>query len=362
MASVYYLIDDARDIADYIIWSTDEKFELDKKRYFAALVIQRTFRGFAVRCQYMNIVKSAIIIQKYVRGYLLRIHLHEIAASTFKEKCMRTFNTLATKIQAAWRGYWARKNFNIDEILNERKEEQDTQAAISDLFGKIFRSRQPGQSDYSLDMDGVGMGEMSEEDRIARSASKKSPEILQSLFEKHHLLRTYQIEGVLSEHGSKELSLIEKFLKKLDCKEYMTNVRKLYEEDNTPNFEYIFRNKKARMIEDMLREHKHREGVEKKESINKKIPRCIHPKPFVLNKKLEEEPYEMRMLACEDYTGYPFPVFREKEMEDNTNRFRLDVHHIDKKVKKEPPYFIDHWKKVCCNHNFMYDFMDDRIG
>lgn len=91
MASVYYLFDDAKDIADYIIWSTEAKFELDKKRYFAALIIQRTFRGYAVRCQYKNMVQAAITIQKYARGYLLRMHLPDVAAQAFKRKCIATY-------------------------------------------------------------------------------------------------------------------------------------------------------------------------------------------------------------------------------------------------------------------------------
>ncbi|XP_044763459.1 unconventional myosin-Va-like [Coccinella septempunctata] len=356
MASVYYLLDDAKDIADYIIWSTEAKFELDKKRYFAALIIQRTFRGFAVRCEYKKMIRAATTIQKYVRGHLLRLHLHEIAAKAFRRKCMSTFNRLATRIQAAWRGYWVRKNFNIETIIAERKEELETQEAIAELFGKIFKPT-ADISDLSLQI-----GDMEEEEQIAYKIAKKSPEILRVLFDKHHLLRTRQIEGVLSVHGSKQLSLLETFLKRLECKEYMRKVRKLYKEVNTPAFEYMFKDAQARKIEDMMREKNHREGVEKAESINKKMPRSIHDKPFLVTKKIDQEPYEKRMLSDEEYKGLPLPVFREREAGEGVPRFRLDVHHVTPNPKDEPPYFIDHWKKVCCNHNFIYDFMGDKKG
>lgn len=264
---------------------------------------------------------------------------------------------MAIRIQAAWRGYSIRKNFNIENIIAERKEEMETQAAIFNFFTKIFISSNQGESDLSMTME-----EMDEEEKLAYKVSKKSPQILATLFDKHHLLRTRHIEGVLSKRGSLELSILERFLTKLQCKKYMSNVRKLYNEDNTPDVEYMFKDKKARKVEDMIRQRDHREGVQKKEDFNKMRPRSIHEKPFLLTSKVDPEPYSKKMLGEEEYTGFPHPVFRKKVKEDKDKRFKLDVKHLCTNPKKEPPYYIDHWKKVCCTHNFMYDFSDDRNG
>ncbi|KAL3271430.1 hypothetical protein HHI36_021910 [Cryptolaemus montrouzieri] len=360
MASVYYLFDDATDIADSIIYSTEAKYELDKKRYFAALIIQRTFRGFAVRCEYKRCIHAAIVIQKHFRGYLLRLHLPEIATVAFRRKCLSIFNKMATKIQALWRGYWTRKTVKIEEIIAEKREEQDAHDAIKKFFDKVFTKGPEIESDISLAFE-----DLTEEERYEKKVAKSSPEILKYLFEKHHLLRTYQIEGVLSIHKSKELSMLEKFLTQLDAKTYINNMRKIYRETEEPKVDYMFTNKTARKLEDLIRLRNHREGKMKMKHMYEEIDKpLIHSKPFIRTSKIKEKPYKRHLMSHEEYTGIKLPVFRDRVKPDiSRHDFNLSVHHIKKHAKDElPPYYIDHWKKMCCDHNFMFDFMENRDG
>lgn len=79
--------------------------EKEKQIYFAAVRIQRSFRGYRVRKTIKQWNKAATMIQKHVRGWLVRWHLPELYAYLLDLKYQRYYNTMATKIQALWRGY-----------------------------------------------------------------------------------------------------------------------------------------------------------------------------------------------------------------------------------------------------------------
>lgn len=79
--------------------------EKEKHIYFAAVRIQRLFRGYRVRKTIKHWNGKATIIQKHVKGWLVRWHLPELYAELLDLKYQRYYNQMATKIQALWRGY-----------------------------------------------------------------------------------------------------------------------------------------------------------------------------------------------------------------------------------------------------------------
>ncbi|KAK9884376.1 hypothetical protein WA026_005329 [Henosepilachna vigintioctopunctata] len=355
MASVYYLIDDAQDIADNVIANTEAKFDLDKKRFFAALLIQRTFRGYVVRNEYKKWWTAAVIIQKNVRGFLQRINLLAMAEELFKRKCFNLFNRMALKIQSAWRGYWVRKSIRIKEIMDQKKREQEEFVAMQKLFMEIFKKRMQGSSEFSL-----GLEILPEHLRHLHKITKKTPDIIKSLFDRHHLLRTYQTEGVFSIHDSKEFSVLEQFLKRIDYKPYMNNVKKIFESSPHPEVEYMFKDKRTRKMEDLFRTNGRKDECLKKNThMNKFSGVSTRDKPFKLIPKVPDKPYDRSLMAQELFTGTKPPVFRDRIKQDiSEHDFDLGVHNMEQNQRKETPYLIESWKRSCCNHNIMNDCME----
>lgn len=75
-----------------------------QKRQWAAVKIQKVWRGYRVRKWLEKLNKAATIIQKWVRGWLTRWHMPEIYQKFLDERARRYYNEMAAKIQAWWRG------------------------------------------------------------------------------------------------------------------------------------------------------------------------------------------------------------------------------------------------------------------
>lgn len=99
-----------------IIFVSREFAASDKKLYFSAVAIQRLWRGYFVRQTIKDWNKKAITIQRFVRGWLARIHLPERLKDYFYYLSAFYYNQQATIIQAFWRGYCVNIYFNKDLI------------------------------------------------------------------------------------------------------------------------------------------------------------------------------------------------------------------------------------------------------
>ncbi|XP_044253260.1 uncharacterized protein LOC123004187 isoform X2 [Tribolium madens] len=186
MASVFHLFCEAAHIKQNVVKKYSELAESDKKLYFSAVAIQRTWRGYWVRKMIENWHNKATTIQRFARG------------------CTKYYNEQATKIQALWRGYCTRKvEVSVKAILRQRYEIEMANKEMQDQMRQAF-----------------------EEMRASAWTETQQyiEKILMMLFERHHLLRTRTQEGVFSIHGSNELSCIERILRSFPLKDYMTQL------------------------------------------------------------------------------------------------------------------------------------------
>lgn len=338
MASAYFLYDDALSIADDILLRTENRYELDKKRYFAALTIQRSYRGYAIRNSVKKWHRAANIIQKAFRGWSLRWKLPEIAAQAFEIKSKIYYNKMATKIQAYFRGYQVRKDYNVKYIFEEKATERET----NDLILNFFKDIKDFKQQQSLDDMFTKMNpNLDEYERKVTKANRKIDTIINCLFQKHHLLRTKHIKGVLSNNKSDDLSATEKLLKYMADKDYMNNIHQTFDTAKKCENKHIFTLNKLKHIEDLLRDKELREPKSLKNQIRGQVE-DIHTLPFILDSKVERKPYERKLFANEKYSNLKLPVFRD-----------VSKTYLKEDTRKAPqnPYYLDFWTKKCCIHN-----------
>ncbi|XP_044253251.1 uncharacterized protein LOC123004187 isoform X1 [Tribolium madens] len=204
MASVFHLFCEAAHIKQNVVKKYSELAESDKKLYFSAVAIQRTWRGYWVRKMIENWHNKATTIQRFARGWLVRLHLPERLKNHHYYLSTKYYNEQATKIQALWRGYCTRKvEVSVKAILRQRYEIEMANKEMQDQMRQAF-----------------------EEMRASAWTETQQyiEKILMMLFERHHLLRTRTQEGVFSIHGSNELSCIERILRSFPLKDYMTQL------------------------------------------------------------------------------------------------------------------------------------------
>ncbi|KAG5898373.1 hypothetical protein JTB14_015805 [Gonioctena quinquepunctata] len=321
MASVYHLYEDAIHVQDDVINKYKEHAMFARKHHFAATGIQSVFRKFVVKKKIENLKRAATVIQKHVRGWLLRYHLPDMLHEYYDLKSLKLYNEMATKIQARWKGYQVRRyEVCIKDVLEDRAKQLEADERIRQIFTQHRESK--------------GVSFNIEEGR--RFVDK----LLAALFDRHHLLSTHQKEGVLSIKGQDELSELEKFLKSISWAEYMKKVRKIYNSCANQREEHKFEYKELRKQECLV----------DKESMHKKV---IHEKPFVLTTKIERKPYERLRAYTEQYTAPQTDVSRSFDVSKNISEKDFDL-CVFKKCAKEsnvPPYYIDFWLQECHLHN-----------
>ncbi|XP_018329580.1 spermatogenesis-associated protein 17-like [Agrilus planipennis] len=192
MASVQLYVDFAECVINEIISRRSDYQKIEYKRHFAALIIQKVFRGYLVRKTIKRWNQAATTIQRWFRGWQLRWHLPEILRQNLELLRWRYYDQCATKIQALWRGYWVRKKIDIKAMIAKRRELQAMNEQTMQTLQNAFR-------------------DLREQERM-RDFIKKKMKTIRALQNMHHIIRTRDVEGVFSLHGTDKFSDIEKLI------------------------------------------------------------------------------------------------------------------------------------------------------
>ncbi|XP_047219642.1 spermatogenesis-associated protein 17 [Girardinichthys multiradiatus] len=135
-----------------------------QKENQAAVRIQSWFRACKVRAYLSHLHKKAIILQKTWRGFAARAYVRQMVKAAYFTMKMNFYNEMAVRIQRRWRGYYvrkyihnfyARKNYleqfltkdelmrkELDEIEEAQKREKEYQAAVKEQKTKIYQAHQ----------------------------------------------------------------------------------------------------------------------------------------------------------------------------------------------------------------------------
>lgn len=333
MASVRQYICEAETFPVHIIRKYSSYEGINKKRHFAALKIQRVFRGYLVRKEVARWHRAATVLQKFVRRWLVLWHLPQFYEEYWQWRNWAYYHAMATRIQAVWRGYTVRKGrVPIKELLRRRLEIERLNESIVLKMRDAFKNM--------------------EKERMEQMNREAKGKVAFIVFKLHHHLRTYNREGIYSNHNSKKLSPTEILFKSLPLKGYMDGLHRRYYSDigrERPPRRYMFPDKKMQEIEDLYRNWERSKPVTK---ISVPVDEVAHDKPFDLLTKPAEPRFERRTL-CKD--KYPYQQFKLERAVDRSKHvaeedFDLFVHKKCAKERGPPPYYIDHWAKSCEEH------------
>ncbi|XP_063384928.1 uncharacterized protein LOC134671075 [Cydia fagiglandana] len=190
------------------------------RRFIAALVLQRMARGYLIRKHVAWLSKNATIIQCAFRGHQARKALKVALRRAVRQKHARHYAIAATKIQALWRGHYSRRTKfcyrRYRRWLATVTERGERRAAEALEFGLISRA---------------------DDLRILEEEARKWLAFV--VFKLHHLLRTACHAGVYSDPATSELTQFEKLLKSIRYRQYMTRLKRKYDEfvrKHRPNF------------------------------------------------------------------------------------------------------------------------------
>ncbi|KAL1516935.1 hypothetical protein ABEB36_000764 [Hypothenemus hampei] len=352
MASVYHFLDDALHVAEDIVKNYEQQDQDLLKKHQAATLIQRTFRRYIAHNKYMNQMQATIVLQKYCRGWLVRCHLSKILKEFYDSLCQKQYNMAANKIQAAWKGKQVRKQYDITEVMKEkRKTIEESQALMK-----------PGNFGYELsDTDSLKQSitnnknsdkDLNYNNDVDETEDNLKTRILELMFDRHHLVSTEIRKGVL--HCNEELKEIEKLLKTLPWKDFMKKRKKLYykylDMINQDQNHYIFQDKKMRKQEDLYR-LRNKSNDLKRDSLEKID---VHPrKSFILNSKLSKQSYQRDLLLQGPYARREINITRTEDKSKNIcdKDFILALRNVAKDCNI-PPYYPNFWYEQCIGHYF----------
>ncbi|XP_057672083.1 unconventional myosin-Vc [Diorhabda carinulata] len=338
MAHIYQFFEESEHTEAFIVSSYKKHNEESGKLNWAAIIIQNFFRGIYVRQQIKKMHQSAIIIQKYVRGWLQRYRLPDIMAEYYDNLCLQHYNKAAEKIQSRWKGYMVRMyEVCIKDIIKMREETLKANENIKLLFQRRFSE---------MDLDDFGINR------------KYAYKVFKILSDRHHLLSTHQIKGVLHKQDAKnELSELEKLLKAMPWKNYMKEVHKIYYEyyDEHPPYKYKYNDKRLRKQEDLLKyneEIRCRHEHDKNNETDPTSSDALREKLFNLTTKLEIKPYERYISTTGKFVKPIKNIVRTTDPSKNISETDFDLKTLTKLALKSkiPPYYINFWLDKCpCN-------------
>ncbi|XP_050466360.1 spermatogenesis-associated protein 17-like isoform X1 [Cataglyphis hispanica] len=224
MASLLKFVINPVELQDMIKIKHDLAESSRRLHFIAARKIQAWIRGIITRNHLRRLHENAIIIQRHWRGYRARMFTNQYLIQHVQQMWQDYYTSMATRIQAVWRGYWIRKtqiNFvqlrrwlkNIymknDETLKNMKKYVYVYPLfilVNALFFYRFRLRELEYAEH-----------MTEQEAIFA--------ILYILFKLHHLLGTKCCPGVITRIDKTRFTYIEEMLKCLEYDQYVPKAK-----------------------------------------------------------------------------------------------------------------------------------------
>lgn len=296
MASICHLYSELVRINDDIVLQYENSSNQWKNINVAAIRIQKLFRGYMTRKTLRSWNAAAIIIQKTFRGWRIRYQLPGVFHEYFDRICLEKYTNAASKIQALWKGYKTRKyEVCIPEIMRNKKESVESNLQMRQILAEFHN-------------------------RDRQSCENECREVLNVLFDRHHLLRTFQKASIFSSNEGNDLSQTEKLLNELPWLKYM---------------------KKLRKVHNKLCESENKKADDKKYvQMDKNCPNKSFKKiEAIFHKKMSSK-----------YLQTTFNRKRTCKKPIDRQCFNLDVHHYTK-LNEKNVYHLDFWYKYCKLHN-----------
>ncbi|CAH1113277.1 unnamed protein product [Psylliodes chrysocephalus] len=326
MASIYHFYEEAQHTENLVFESYKVQNDFQTKVNWAATKIQSFFRGLIVRVKLEYDKNAAIVIQKYVRGWLLRYHLPDKLQEFYDENCFKFYNQCAAKIQATWKGYVFRKyTFCIKDVLAARTQIAKGNEEIFQLFKQPFNEFNKTQFEIS-------------DDYIR--------EIYEILFDRHHLLRTNHIKGVLSQEGTEELAILEKLIKVMPWQDFITGIHKIYYDCSRKKepITYKYSDKRLHIHEDFIR------YMIKRLAEFPQAPKRQKPKPFILSPKVDRPPVIPILTKGRFVPPIKNPIrVTDSRHHVGCKNFHLHIPHANRlyETPMKSGYRIDFWYEEC---------------
>ncbi|CAB3976877.1 spermatogenesis-associated 17-like [Paramuricea clavata] len=157
-----------------------------KTEYDSAVRIQSWFRGIKVRAFLKFLHHCATVIQRRYRGHLDRIWYRDIVQDAVVQMRERYYNSMATRIQKAWRGYYTRKYMHNYYSRKRYLEGLKTKNSIVRKELEVWRISLEREKEIERQKD---------EEATKEAYNKRH----------HYLLSTVQIPGVYNARFNPEL-------------------------------------------------------------------------------------------------------------------------------------------------------------
>ncbi|XP_041981125.1 spermatogenesis-associated protein 17 [Aricia agestis] len=179
-------------------------------RFKAVVLLQRMTRGYLIRKHMAWLARNATVIQCAFRVHIARRAYRIALSEALRNKHAKYYAVAATRIQALWRGHYSRRTqFSYRSYRNWISNVVDKgEKLVAEV--KDFRVKSKEENLKTLE----------------REAEQKLAFIV---FKLHHLLRTFAIAGVYSDHATNELSDFEKLLKSVKYTEYRRKLKRKYD-------------------------------------------------------------------------------------------------------------------------------------
>ncbi|XP_038163563.1 spermatogenesis-associated protein 17 [Cyprinodon tularosa] len=167
-----------------------------QKESQAAIKIQSWFRACRVRAYLRHLQKNAIIIQKTWRGFAARARVRQMVKEAYFTMKMNYYNEMEVRISKTWRGFYVRKHI-LDFYARKRYLEQIL------IKNELIRK----------ELDEIEEAQKKEREHL--KAVKEQTTKLYQAHKLHHLMGTSQIPGVF--HSQPEMELLLRQLKYHPC-------------------------------------------------------------------------------------------------------------------------------------------------
>ncbi|KAK5666657.1 hypothetical protein QVD99_006720 [Batrachochytrium dendrobatidis] len=163
-------------VDDYFQWASDAD-ENSQQEYDAAATIQKYWRRYVCRTYFLTLSALALRIQRVFRGHLGRVKAAKIAVELSRQRRIKFYSDMVTKIQKVWRGWSSRKK-QFDFYARKRYIIQITQKM--DDMRELLKVKEVQQKELFESQDII----------------RKKEKLLQIASNRHHLIGTKAVPGV----------------------------------------------------------------------------------------------------------------------------------------------------------------------